>query len=429
MTNLSTTIAHADARETRSFWKPILASLVGNTLEWFDLSVYAYFALTISHAFFPTSDPTLSLVLAFATFGISFLIRPLGAAIIGTYADTHGRKKALSLSIALMMLGTLMIAAMPSYSTIGVLAPVGILIARLIQGFSAGGEFGSSTAFMMEHAPKSTRTFVASLQFASQGFGVVLASIFGYILTSNLTEQQMLDWGWRTPFIFGLLLGPVGYYIRRTVDESPDFKEGEPGSKPLREILVSQKGLLLIAMGTLIVSTASNFIIKYMPSYAATTLHIPQSSGFLATLTGGLLLTFVTPIVGYFAGRISRVKIMLSAAIVYALTIFPAFMWLNKTATTTSLLVVVGIMALIKAVYFAPLAGFMADVFPVRIRVTGMSLSYNLGVTIFGGFAPVIATGLISLTGSHLAPSYYLIFAAALSIAALLMAHRKLGLH
>lgn len=412
----------------RSFWKPVAASLVGNTLEWFDLSVYAYFALTISHVFFPTTDPTVSLVLAFATFGISFLIRPIGAAVIGSYADTHGRKKALSLSIVLMLVGTLMIAVMPSYATVGVIAPIGILVARLIQGFSAGGEFGSSTAFMMEHAPKHTRTFVASLQFASQGFGVVLASLFGYVLTSNLTDQQMLDWGWRTPFIFGLLLGPVGYYIRKTVDESPDFKESEPGSQPLREVLTSQKTLLLIAMGTLIISTASNFVIKYMPSYAATTLHIPQSAGFLATLTGGLILTFATPMVGYVAGKVSRIKIMLTAAVLYAIVIFPSFMWLNTVATQTALILVVGLMALLKAVYFAPLAGLMADVFPVQTRVTGMSLSYNIGVTVFGGFAPVIATGLISLTGSPVAPSYYLIMAAALSIVALLAASRKLGM-
>ncbi len=418
----------AAAPAPRSFWKPVAASLVGNTLEWFDLSVYAYFALTISHVFFPSTDPTVSLVLAFATFGISFLIRPIGAAVIGSYADTHGRKKALSLSILLMLVGTLMIAIMPSYAKIGVLAPIGILIARLIQGFSAGGEFGSSTAFMMEHAPKNARTFVASLQFASQGFGVVLASLFGYVLTSNLSDQQMLDWGWRTPFIFGLLLGPVGYYIRKTVDESPDFKESEPGSQPLREVLTSQKTLLLIAMGTLIISTASNFIIKYMPSYAATTLHIPQSAGFLATLTGGLILTLATPMVGYVAGKVSRIKIMLFAAVVYAIVIFPSFMWLNTVGTQTALILVVGLMALLKAVYFAPLAGLMADVFPVRTRVTGMSLSYNLGVTVFGGFAPVIATGLVSLTGSPVAPSYYLIFSAVLSIVALLAASRKLGM-
>lgn len=199
--------------------------MIGNTLEWFDLSVYAYFALTISKVFFPAADPAVSLFLAFATFGISFLIRPLGAAVLGSYADRQGRKKALSLSILLMLIGTAMIAVMPSYASIGIIAPIGILFARLLQGFSAGGEFGSSTAFMMEHAPQKTRNFVASLQFASQGFGVVIASLFGYFLTSCLNDQQMFDWGWRVPFFFGLILGPVGLYIRRTVDESPTSRK------------------------------------------------------------------------------------------------------------------------------------------------------------------------------------------------------------
>jgi MHS family proline/betaine transporter-like MFS transporter len=238
----------------------------------------------------------------------------------------------------------------------------------------------------------------------------------------------MLDWGWRVPFFFGLLLGPVGYWIRKTVDESPDFKESEPGGQPVREVLSSQKVLLLIALGTLILSTASNYLITYMPSYAATTLRVPQSAGFLATLTAGLILTIATPLVGYVAGKVGRIKIMLTAAVLYAIAIFPSFMWLNSEATQTALILVVGLMALLKAVYFAPLAGLMADVFPVRTRVTGMSLSYNIGVTVFGGFAPVIATGLISLTGSPVAPSYYLILAAALSIVALLAASRKLGM-
>jgi len=428
MTALPSTLDTSASNPSKSIWKPVGAALVGNTLEWFDLSVYAYFALTISKVFFPAADPAVSLFLAFATFGISFLIRPLGAAVLGSYADRQGRKKALSVSILLMLIGTATIAVMPSYAAIGVIAPIGILLARLLQGFSAGGEFGSSTAFMMEHAPQKTRNFVASLQFASQGFGVVIASLFGYFLTTNLDDQQMLDWGWRVPFFFGLILGPVGLYIRRTVDESPEFKESEPGSRPLRDVFISQKTLLLVAMGVLIVSTASNFMIKYMPSYAATTLNIPQSSGFLATLTGGLILTLVTPIVGFITGYVSRIKIMLWASTLYILTIVPAFVWLNKAPSATSLLLVVSMMALIKAVYFAPLASLMADVFPTQTRVTGMSLSYNLSVTIFGGFAPVIATGLIALTGSQLAPSFYLIVAAALSISALVVAREKLKL-
>jgi len=252
MTALSSPTVSPTVAKATPLWKPVGAALSGNTLEWFDLSVYAYFALTISKVFFPAADPAVSLFLAFATFGLSFLIRPLGAAVLGSYADREGRKKALTLSIMLMLIGTAMIAVMPSYAAIGIIAPIGILLARLLQGFSAGGEFGSSTAFMMEHAPQKTRNFVASLQFASQGFGVVIASLFGYFLTTNLNDQQMFDWGWRVPFFFGLILAPVGLYIRRTVDESPDFKESEPGSRPFREVQCWQKTLLLVAMGVLI---------------------------------------------------------------------------------------------------------------------------------------------------------------------------------
>src|SRR5450830_1661485 len=176
------------------------AALIGNTLEWFDLSVYAYFALAIGKTFFPSEDAALSLLLAFGTFGISFLIRPVGAIVLGAYADRAGRKKSLTISLSLMLAGTFLIAIMPSYAAIGAFAPIGILLARLLQGFSAGGEFGSSTAFMMEHAPKKLRSFVASLQFASQGLGVVLASLFGYLLTINLSTSAMLEWGWRIPF-------------------------------------------------------------------------------------------------------------------------------------------------------------------------------------------------------------------------------------
>src|SRR5450830_287260 len=206
-----------------SLSRAVGASLIGNTLEWFDLSVYAYFAVTIGKVFFPSEDSSLSLLMAFATFGISFLIRPVGAMVLGAYADRAGRKKSLTISLSLMLLGTLLIAVMPSYASIGALAPAGIMLARLLQGFSAGGEFGSSTAFMMEHAPQRKRVFVASLQFASQGFGTVIASLFGYFLTNNLTPETMQEWGWRVPFFFGLSIAPVGLYLRSKVDETPEF--------------------------------------------------------------------------------------------------------------------------------------------------------------------------------------------------------------
>jgi len=410
------------------------AALIGNTLEWFDLSIYAYFALAIGKTFFPSQDAALSLLLAFATFGISFLIRPVGALVLGAYADRAGRKKSLTISLSMMLAGTFLIAVMPSYAAIGVVAPIGILLARLMQGFSAGGEFGSSTAFMMEHAPKKLRSFVASLQFASQGLGVVLASLFGYFLSVNLNPSSMQEWGWRIPFFFGLTIAPIGLYIRNTVDESPEFEQAHqhdrhhPETAPPAVLLRSQKLFLLIAVGIIIISTASTFLIKYMPTYAEENLKLPASSGFLATLIAGLVLTFVTPLTGYFADRLGRLRIMLCAAVLYIGLAYPFFYWINAHPGKASLIEVVALLSLLKAVYFAPLPSFVADIFPTSSRVTGMSLSYSIGVSVFGGFVPAISIFLIKVCATPVAPSFYLILASALSIGALLAARFKLRL-
>ena len=207
-------------------WRAVISASIGNALEWFDLVVYGFFAATISKLFFPTGDDTVSLMLTLGTFGVSFFLRPLGAIVIGAYADRAGRKAALTLSIVLMFTGTLMISIVPTYSSIGLFAPAVLVVARMIQGFSAGGEFGSATAFLAEHAPKR-RGFFSSWQVASQGLTTLLAAGFGAVLTTTLTGDQMAAWGWRIPFIFGLLIGPVAYYIRRNVDESPEFAKIE----------------------------------------------------------------------------------------------------------------------------------------------------------------------------------------------------------
>ena len=433
------TSAHSDVPKKPVLKRVIGAALIGNTLEWFDLSIYAYFAVYIGKVFFPSQDPAMELIMAYGAFGISFLIRPVGAMVLGSYADRAGRKKSLTISLALMLIGTLTIALMPSYAAIGLIAPIGILMARLLQGFSAGGEFGSSTAFMMEHAPQKYRSFVASLQFASQGFGVVLSSVFGYFLLENLSAQDMQSWGWRVPFFFGLLIAPVGLYIRSTVDETPEFIKSQADKKknigntinainPLKVLLSNQKILILIAMGALIVSTACTFLIKYMPTYAAANLKLAGSSGFLATLVAGIILTFATPVVGFFSDKVGRIRLMLCAASVYVVLAYPSFLWLNANPSVVSLLLVVGMLTIIKALYFAPLPSLMADIFPTETRVTGMSLSYSIGVSVFGGFAPTISIFLIKFFKTPVAPSYYLIFAAVLSICALLGATYRLKL-
>lgn len=409
-----------------NLYKTLFATCVGNALEWFDIAVYAFFASYIAHAFFPTEDPSVSMLLTFGSFGVSFLIRPLGAIVLGAYADRVGRKKALLMSIMLMMVGGLIITVMPSYQSIGLLAPLLILLARLIQGFSAGGEFGSSTAFLVEHFPER-RAFIASWQFATQGASTLMASAFGLGLTSWLTETQIQDWGWRIPFAFGLIIGPVGLYIRRHVHEPASFVAQEKSHAPLKDLMGRQKTLLLLAMGLMVISTGVNYMLNYVPTYATKTLHLPGSAAFTATLVAGVILTVVTPLMGLWAEKVGRVPLMWWSLILLALTIYPAFRMVVNHTTPTTLILLVGWMALLKSIYFSTVPSMMADLFPITTRASGMAISYNVAVTVFGGFAPLICTLLISATGSSLAPSYYLILLALFSAVALLNSQRRVG--
>ncbi|CAX59560.1 Major facilitator superfamily transporter [Erwinia billingiae Eb661] len=399
---------------TPNLYKTLFATCVGNALEWFDIAVYGFFASYIAHAFFPTQDPAVSLLLTFGSFGVSFLIRPLGAIVLGAYADRVGRKKALMMSITLMMVGGLIIVLMPAYGTIGLIAPIMILLARLIQGFSAGGEFGSSTAFLVEHFPHR-RAFIASWQFATQGASTLLASAFGLGLTQWLSEAQIQDWGWRIPFAFGLLIGPVGLYIRRHVHEPASFVAQEKAHSPLKLLAGQQKNLMLLAIGLMVISTGINYMLNYVPTYATKSLHLSGTAAFSATLLAGVILTVVTPLMGLWAEKIGRTPLMWGSLILLILTIYPAFLLVVNRPTAGMLLMLVGWMALLKSVYFSTVPSMMADLFPMTTRASGMAISYNIAVTVFGGFAPLICTLLITATGTSLAPSYYLMALALLS--------------
>lgn len=227
-----TTVTPAPRVSTK---RAIAAATIGNALEWFDLAVYALMAVYIGKAFFPPGDPGVQVVQAYAVFGVTYLIRPLGGLVLGAYADRHGRKKALMVTIWLMLIGTLLIAIMPGYATLGIFAPMGIVVARLIQGFAAGGEFGAATSFLVEQNEKR-KSLLGSFQFASQGLSTLMAAGFAAGLTAVLSQQQMVEWGWRVPFVFGLLVGPVGYYIRRHVDESPAMTQQAKKSSPIRTV-------------------------------------------------------------------------------------------------------------------------------------------------------------------------------------------------
>jgi MFS transporter, MHS family, proline/betaine transporter len=415
--------AAASPAQTKPIAKLVVATSIGNALEWYDIAIYGYFAVYISRAFFPSSDPTTSLLLTFGTFGLSFITRPLGGIILGTYADRHGRKASLMVSLLLMTLATLAIAFMPSYASIGVLAPAALLVARLVQGFSAGGEFGSSTAFLVEHAP-NRRGFIASWQFASQGLGNLFASLFGVGLTFWMAPGDLQSWGWRIPFLFGALVGPVGLYIRNYLEDAT-APPGEKISSPVTEVLLRQKLRVVLGIGALAISTAINYLILYIPTYAVKTLNLPASVGYIATFAAAVVVTFLTPFAGMISDRIGRTTHMISISVLMLVSIFPAFLLLTKVPTPAIVIAAVFWIATLKSLYYGPLAALMSELLPSATRATGLGLGYNIGVMTFGGMGPVVMTwlGSIPLVGD-LAPGYYLTLISVISLFALIVIRR-----
>jgi MFS transporter, MHS family, proline/betaine transporter len=408
----------------------IAAASIGNALEWYDISAYAVFAGYVSRAFFTNSDPAVSLMLALGTFAVSFLIRPVGALVLGGYADRNGRKPALTLSLGLMVVGTLLICVMPTYSAIGVLAPIGILVARLIQGFAAGGEYGSATALMVEHLPHR-RGFAASWQFTSQSMSSLLAGLIGTALTNTLTDAQLDSWGFRVPFVFGLLVGPVGLYIRRHMPESAEAEAllgSAERAAPVTTLFARQKLLVLLAIGIMAVTTCVNYMITYIPTFSIQQLKLPASSSFVSLIVSAVLLIAVTPVVGHLSDRYGQLRIMIPSAALMLVLIYPMFALMVGVPTLPVLLGVVGLLAVLKGTYFGPMASVLAMLFPTGTRATGQALGYNIGVAIFGGFTPLVATWLIKTTSLSVAPSFWVIVAAVVSLVSLAVIWRRHGM-
>lgn len=411
-------------------WKEICAASIGNALEFYDLLIYGYFAIVIGKLFFPVENETTSLLLSVGTFGISFVMRPLGAIILGSYADRAGRKPSLTLSISIMMLGTAMIAFAPTYSQIGIVSPIIIIVARMLQGFSTGGEFGAATAFMVEHADGKRRGFFASWQLSTQGLATVLAAGISALLSYTLTDSQLNDWGWRLAFGFGLLVGPVGLYIRNQIDETPEFKKiktTKPEKSPLHVVLVRDSVNLLLGIGVVSGATAFNYVHKlYMPTYALKQLHIPATSSFLGAMMTGVILMLTAPVFGMLSDRYGRFKILSIALLLIGCTSYPLFLILNTWPTFTTLIVVQLLVGLLIAACLGPIPAMLSDIFPTSTRGTGLALSYNFSVTLFGGFAPLLVTWMIAATESKLAPSFYVIGTSIISVTAVLILGQRM---
>jgi MHS family proline/betaine transporter-like MFS transporter len=326
-----------------------------------------------------------------------------------------------------MAIGTACVALVPGYATIGALAPIIVLGGRLLQGFSAGVELGGVSVYLSEIATRGNKGFYCSWQSGSQQVAVVFAALIGVIMNRVLPPEQMASWGWRVPFIFGLLIGPVAFYIRTKLDETPEFLAAETTQTPVRDTFATQKLRLVIAMGVVVLGTVSAYLMLFMPTYGVRQLGLAPSVAFSAIAVTGLIQMVFSPVAGHLSDLHGRTRIMLWAATLLLVLVYPAFLYLIAHPSFGTLIVWQIVFGFLVSGYFGATPGLLSEIFPVQTRTTGMSLAYNIAVTIFGGFGPFIIAWLIGATGSKAAPSYYVIFAALLSIAALIGARRKLG--
>jgi MHS family proline/betaine transporter-like MFS transporter len=403
--------------------RAIAAAAIGNLLEAYDFAVYGYFAVTLSRLFFPTGDATTSLLLTVATFGVGFVMRPLGAIVLGTLADRRGRKAALSVTILSMAAGTAVLGVAPTYAQIGAWAPALVVAARLVQGFSAGGEVGTATVFLAEHAPEGRRGFVASWQQAGQATALLLGSLLGAVLTAALTTEALESWGWRIPFLLGLLIGPVGFYLRSGTTESTEFTEalkrteGRPRSVLADTLRRHPRGVATGFAITITWTVSTYFFLVYLPTYAQRELHVSAASALVATSVGLLVVVVLAPVFGAVSDRIGRRWLLLGAATVIVLLTYPAMALLRAVPSVWSLLVFQVVFAVPIAAFTGPAPAAMAEVCPPQVRSTSVSLGYNLAVTLFGGFAPFVATWLVAATGDALSPAWYVVVTCAASTA------------
>lgn len=409
--------------------RQIIAAVIGNALEWYDFVVYGFLTIIIARLFFPAQSEYASLLLTMATFGVGFFMRPVGGILLGMYADRRGRKAALQMIIGLMTLAMAMIAFAPPYAAIGIAAPTIILLARLLQGFSTGGEFASATSFLVESAPPDRRGFYGSLQMVGQSLAALAGAIAGTLITRGLGAEQIDSWGWRLPFLFGLIIGPVGLYIRRCLEETDAFVESRRTRElrnPLGTVLKQNQRSLAVTFGLVICGTISYYVVLvYMPTFAKTQLGMPLNDAFTAQVIGLVCLTATIPICGALSDRIGRRPILVAATIAYFVLLYPLFEWVYASPSLVRLAIMQAILCTLVGVFFGPISTAIAEQFPTGVRSTGLAIAYNFAVMLFGGFAQFIVTWLIRATGTPLAPAYYVMFGAVVGfIASVSLAER-----
>lgn len=392
--------------------KSIFAVVLGNAVEFFDFGVYATFAVMIGHTFFPSDSAFVSLMLSVTAFGIGFIVRPLGAVLIGAYADRVGRKPAMLLTLVMMAVGTGSIAILPGYETIGIAAPILLVVTRMIQGLAWGGEAGPATTYILEAAPPHKRSTYACWQVVAQGVAAMAAGLVGYTLTKVMSPEDLNSWGWRVPFVFGLLVLPIGIYIRRNLAET-FHGQGETTSTGdlVREVCGKHRRALVLGLLILSGSTITQYFLNYMTTFALTELKLPTSISMLSTLVAGAAMAVCAVAGGMLCDRFGRRVILMTPRVVLLLILFPALQLMTEHPSPSTFLLTLALLSGLHGMSGAALIVLLMESFPKSVRSTGFSIVYAFGVAAFGGTAQIIITWLIGTTGDPMSPVWYLLIA------------------
>lgn len=411
-------IAQVDPATLR---KVIVAAAIGNFVEWFDFAVYGFLATAIAAQFFPSTDASAGLLKTFAVFAVAFAFRPLGGVFFGMLGDRVGRKKTLAFTILLMAGATTLIGLLPTYAAIGVMAPILLTVIRCAQGFSAGGEYAGACAYLMEHAPQHKRAWYGSFVPVSTFSAFAAAAIMAYILDSSLSAEAMSSWGWRLPFLIAAPLGLVGLYLRWRLGETPAFQavaeEDAVAHSPLKDTLRNH-GAAICCLGAFVSLTALSFYMftTYFATYLQVAGGLSRATALLVSLIALVFAASICPLAGAFSDRVGRRMTVLSTCVLLIVVVYPSFLMASSGSFIAS---IIGVMLLaIGAVLCGVVtAALLSETFPTRTRYTASAITYNMAYTIFGGTAPLMATWLISTTGSNLAPAFYLIVIALMALA------------
>jgi MFS transporter, MHS family, proline/betaine transporter len=405
--------------------KATIAASIGHIVEYYDFAVYALLAPILAPIFFPAHDPTVSLIATFGVFGVAYIVRPLGGIVFGHLADKVGRRSTLATVILLMTAASALIGVLPGYAQVGVFAPLLLVLCRVLQGLSTGGEFGGSASFVAEHSPADRRGFFTSWVIGSTGIGLTLGALVGTLVSTAVPKATMLEWGWRVPFLVALPLGLIGLYLRLRLDESPEFTAVAHTSRTARMPVFESvrrypRAILMLVGLVLLLTTAIYVFFVYLTSYLNTFLGVPLTTALPAAIVGFLLSFALTPVFGRLSDRIGRRRVLITGAVAHIVLTYPGFLLLQQRSFL-AIAAAYAMFGLAYSIYLGPFTATVVEQFPTRVRAASLGIGYNLPVCIFGGLSPLVLTYLISVTHEPMIPAYYVIGAAVVSLVVVLV--------